>query len=127
MFQDVGPGLALGDPGLERGIADNVVSLLAREMALLADKKAVGRSVRLGVPHQNVLHSKNERVETCFAARDLDKLSAMIFSLRHLIGWVIGALGSRRDLLLENLALRQQHLSLHAKCPRFDEPQLQKP
>jgi transposase InsO family protein len=41
----------------------------------------------------------------------------MILSLRHLIGWIIGALGSRRDLLLENLALRQQLLSLHAKCP----------
>jgi len=41
----------------------------------------------------------------------------MILSLRHLLGWVIGALGSRRDLLLENLALRQQLLSLHAKCP----------
>ena len=69
------------------------------------------------VPHQNVLHSKNERVGTCFAARGLDKISAMILSLRHLLGGVIGALGSRRDLLLENLALRQQLLSLHAKCP----------
>jgi hypothetical protein len=69
------------------------------------------------VPHQNVLRSKNERVGTCFAARGLDKISAMILSLRHLIGGVIGALGSRRDLLLENLALRQQLLSLHAKCP----------
>ena len=41
----------------------------------------------------------------------------MILSLRHLLGGVIGALGSRRDLLLEDLALRQQPLSLHAKCP----------
>src|SRR5215469_16665131 len=39
----------------------------------------------------------------------------MILSLRHLI--VIGALGSRSALLLENLALRQQLLALHAKCP----------
>ena len=41
----------------------------------------------------------------------------MILSLRHLIGWVIGALGSRSALLLENLALRQQLLALQAKCP----------
>ena len=41
----------------------------------------------------------------------------MILSFRHLIGWVIGALGSGRALLLENLALRQQLLALHAKSP----------
>jgi transposase InsO family protein len=42
----------------------------------------------------------------------------MFLWLRHLIGWIVSALGSRRDLLLENLALRQQLLSLHAKRPR---------
>jgi hypothetical protein len=42
----------------------------------------------------------------------------MILSLRHFIGRVISALGSRRDLLLENLALRQQLLALHAQRPR---------
>ena len=38
--------------------------------------------------------------------------------LRHLVGWMISALGSRQDLILENLALRQQLLSMHAKRPR---------
>jgi putative transposase len=47
-----------------------------------------------------------------------DKMSAMFASLRHFIGWMIGAFGSRQDLILENLALRQQLLALHAKRPR---------
>jgi len=38
--------------------------------------------------------------------------------LRHVFGWMISALGSRKDLILENLALRQQLLSMHAKRPR---------
>jgi hypothetical protein len=42
----------------------------------------------------------------------------MFLWLRHLIGWIVSALGSRRDLILENLALRQQLLSLHGKRPR---------
>src|SRR5262245_14159639 len=42
----------------------------------------------------------------------------MFLWLRHLIGWMVSALGSRRDLILENLALRQQLLSLHAERPR---------
>lgn len=42
----------------------------------------------------------------------------MFVRLRHLLGWVISALGSREELLLENLALRQQLLALHAKRPR---------
>jgi putative transposase len=42
----------------------------------------------------------------------------MFSSLRHLIGWMVSTLGSRKDLILENLALRQQLLSLHAKRPR---------
>src|ERR1700739_1728183 len=46
-----------------------------------------------------------------------DKMSAMFLSLRHFIGWVIIAFGSRQDLILENLALRQQLLALHAKRP----------
>jgi len=41
----------------------------------------------------------------------------MFSSLRHLIGWVIRALGSRL-LVLENLALREQLLAVHAKRPR---------
>ena len=42
----------------------------------------------------------------------------MFSSLRHLIGWAIRALGSRQELVLENLALREQLLALHAKHPR---------
>ena len=42
----------------------------------------------------------------------------MIVLLRHFVGWLIGAFQSREDLILENLALRQQLLILHAKRPR---------
>jgi putative transposase len=42
----------------------------------------------------------------------------MFSSLRHLVGWIFSAFGSRKDLLLENLALRQQWLALHTKRPR---------
>jgi len=45
-------------------------------------------------------------------------MSAMFASLRHFIGWVISAFCSRQELILENLALRQQLLALHAKRPR---------
>ena len=42
----------------------------------------------------------------------------MFWSLRHLIGWIVSALGSRKDLILENLALRQQLLALHTQRHR---------
>src|ERR1700736_24955 len=42
----------------------------------------------------------------------------MIASLRHLFGWILSTLGSRKDLALENLALRQQLLALRTKRPR---------
>ena len=42
----------------------------------------------------------------------------MFVRLRHLLGWVISVFRSREELLLENLALRQQLLALHAKRPR---------
>jgi len=44
-------------------------------------------------------------------------LSAILISLRHLLGWLVSAFSSREDLILENLALRQQLLALHAKRP----------
>ncbi len=47
-----------------------------------------------------------------------DKMSVMFASHRHFIGWIISAFRSRQDLILENLALRQQLLALHAKRPR---------
>jgi hypothetical protein len=37
-----------------------------------------------------------------------DKILAMTVSLRHLLGWIVSAFSSREDLILENLALRQQ-------------------
>ena len=42
----------------------------------------------------------------------------MIPLFRHFVGWLVGAFRSREDLMLENLALRQQLLALHAKRPR---------
>jgi hypothetical protein len=42
----------------------------------------------------------------------------MILALRHLLGWMVSAFHSREDLVLENLALRQQLLALHAQRPR---------
>lgn len=42
----------------------------------------------------------------------------MTSSLRHLIGWILNLFRSRQDLILENLALRQQLLALHTKRPR---------
>jgi putative transposase len=55
-----------------------------------------------------------------------DKILAMISWLRHLIGWVISAFRSREDLILENLALRQQLLALRARRPRRRVSALQK-
>src|ERR1035438_1516705 len=42
----------------------------------------------------------------------------MIVSLRHFLGWIVSAFSSRKDLVLENLALRRQLLALHAQRPR---------
>jgi putative transposase len=41
-----------------------------------------------------------------------------IASLRHFLGFMVSALRSREDLVLENLALRRQLLALHAQRPR---------
>jgi putative transposase len=41
----------------------------------------------------------------------------MIASLRHLLGWMVSSFRSREDLVLENLALHQQLLALHAQRP----------
>src|ERR1035441_1112782 len=42
----------------------------------------------------------------------------MFACLRHLLGWVVSVFRSREELILENLALRQQLLALHSKRPR---------
>src|SRR5215469_8323569 len=41
----------------------------------------------------------------------------MISYLRHSMGWIMSFFRSRQDLILENLALRQQLLALNAKRP----------
>ena len=46
------------------------------------------------------------------------KILGMIAPLRHLLGWIVSAFGSREGLILENLALRQQLLALRATRPR---------
>src|SRR5215469_11872142 len=46
------------------------------------------------------------------------KILAMIPLLRHFVGWLVGAFRAREELVLENLALRQQLLALYAKRPR---------
>jgi hypothetical protein len=43
---------------------------------------------------------------------------AMIAALRHLLGWLFSTLRSREDILLENLALRQQLLVLRSQRSR---------
>jgi hypothetical protein len=46
--------------------------------------------------------------------------SLMSLGFRHLLGWVISGFRSREELLLENLALRQQLLALHASDRALD-------
>ena len=45
-------------------------------------------------------------------------IPAIVMALRHLLGWLVVALSSREDLILENLALGQQLLALHTHRPR---------
>ena len=47
-----------------------------------------------------------------------DKILARIVWLRHFLGWLRSAFCARQDLILENSALRQQLLALHAQRPR---------
>jgi putative transposase len=42
----------------------------------------------------------------------------MFGGLRYLFRWVLSALGSRKDLVLENLAFREPLLVLHTRRPR---------
>ena len=64
---------------------------------------------------QNVVHPQNECLAEQLDSNDSDKILAMIVSLRHLLGWMVSAFSSRKDFLLENLALRQQLLALGAR------------
>ena len=42
----------------------------------------------------------------------------MFVTLRHLLGWMVSAFRAREDVVLENLALRQQLLAMHTQRPR---------
>jgi len=42
----------------------------------------------------------------------------MFLLVRYFLGWLVGIMRTRRDLVLENLALRQQLLALQASRPR---------
>jgi hypothetical protein len=42
----------------------------------------------------------------------------MFAYFRHLLGWILSTFNSRTDLVLENVALRQQLLVLHTQRPR---------
>lgn len=44
----------------------------------------------------------------------------MTVSLRHLLVWIVNAFSSREDLILENLPLRQQLLTLRRPTSPFD-------
>ena len=43
----------------------------------------------------------------------------MFVRLRYLFGWAISTVQCREELILENLALRQQLLALHPRQPRL--------
>src|SRR5690349_484277 len=45
-------------------------------------------------------------------------ISVMTASIRHLFGWLVSVFSSRKNLVLENLALSQQLLAVHAHRPR---------
>jgi hypothetical protein len=45
----------------------------------------------------------------------------MLARLRYLLGWLMGVFRSRKDLILENLDLRQQVLALHASSTGFQQ------
>jgi len=73
---------------------------------------------RKAVSRQNVVLPQNEWLGEKLASDCSDQILVMIVSLRHLLGWMVSAFSSREDLVLENLALRQQLLALHATRPR---------
>jgi len=70
------------------------------------------------VGHQNIVRPQYQWLGTKVGWRRYGKILGMIGWLRHLLGWTISAFRSGEDLVLENLALRQQLLALHAHRPR---------
>ena len=51
------------------------------------------------------MHSQNQRFGDKVDAEYSGKILAMIAPLRHLLGWIVSAFGSREGLILENLAV----------------------
>jgi hypothetical protein len=78
-------------------------------------KRAPRRDLGTLVARQNLVHTQDERHGDRLDSDGSDKMLVMIVFLRHLLGWVVSACRSREDLVLENLALRQQLLTLHEK------------
>jgi len=75
-------------------------------MPAAAARVACGKSIEvkmLPVPRQNLAHLRNESLGQQGGAACSGKIWAMIVRLRHLLGWIFRAFGSRQDLILENL------------------------
>src|ERR1022692_3299850 len=66
------------------------------------------RPIRVG--RQNLAHPQIQQLGDGAVFESSDKILPMVLLLRHLLGWVVAAFRSREDLILENLALRQQLL-----------------
>jgi len=79
--------------------------------------RASAALARIPVGRQNIARSQNQSLGDKLELGCSDKILAMIVSLRHLLGWIFSVVSSRENLILENLALRQQLLALHAKRP----------
>jgi transposase InsO family protein len=72
----------------------------------------------VAVGRQNIARWQNQSLGDKLELGCSDKILAMIVSLRHLLVWIFRIVSSRENLILENLALRQQLLALHAKRPQ---------
>jgi hypothetical protein len=64
------------------------------------------------------VYSQNEWLGGQLDVVGCGKILAMISLLRHFLGCVLTAVVSQEDLILENLALRQQLLILHTRKTR---------
>jgi hypothetical protein len=69
--------------------------------------------VRARVGPQNSVHLQINDLTTGSTGRG--SIILVMIACRHLLGWLLSAFRSRHDLILENLALRQQLLALHAQ------------
>ena len=63
------------------------------------------------------------KIWTLFCCGRFGKISAMFWALRHVVGWISSALGSRKDLILENLV---QHLFGASALLQWRQPKFPK-